>query len=257
MTENELRQKVVKGIIVYNGAKKGSTKHKEILSIFNKSGLCKRYVMTVNDAWCATTASAAYIKSGLAGDGKGKIFPCVECSCGRMIEKAKTAGIWVEKDNYIPKPADLVMYDWDDNGSGDCTGAPEHVGIVVSVANNTIRVFEGNKDNACGYRNIAVNSRYIRGFITPKFSSIATKPKPVLETKGYKKGDSTRGVLALKELLLIARKKKIITSNLDETKTFGSGTEKAVNELLKKWGYKQTGIAGTKFIKKLKDKLSK
>jgi hypothetical protein len=32
---------------------------------------------------------------------------------------------------------------------------------------------------------------------------------------------------------------------------FGSGTETAVNKLLKKWGYKENGIAGAKFIKKL------
>ena len=38
---------------------------------------------------------------------------------------------------------------------------------------------------------------------------------------------------------------------IDENSIFGEGTEKAVNALLKKWGYKQTSIAGEKFIKKL------
>ncbi len=61
----------------------------------------------------------------------------------------------------------------------------------------------------------------------------------------------------MKELLALARKKKIIKTKVDENKTFGDGTQKAVNELLKKWGYKQTGIAGEKFIKKLKSELVK
>jgi hypothetical protein len=248
MTENELRKKVVDGIVIYNGERQGSTGHKEILKIFNDSGLCKRYKMTVNDAWCATTASAAYIKAGLT-----KIFPCVECSCSRMIELAKKSGIWVEKDSYIPKPADLILYDWDDNGAGDDTGAPEHVGIVVSVSGDVIKVFEGNKDNACGYRNIKINGKYIRGFITPDFAAIADKvsDKKVLDISGLKKGDKTLGTLALKQLLFIARKKGIVSATFDNNETFGNGTEKAVNQVLRKLGYKQTGIAGEGFIKKL------
>lgn len=252
MTETELRNKVVSGIVKYNGAKQGSAEHKEILKIFNDSGLCKRYKMTANDPWCATTASAAYIKAGLT-----KIFPCVECSCGRMIELAKKAGIWQEKDNYIPKPADLILYDWDDNGVGDDKGAPEHVGIVVSVVNGMIKVFEGNKDNACGYRNIAVNSRYIRGFITPNFASIATKEPPILDKTGIKRGDRSLAVLALKQMLMLADKKKLISVNVDNNTAFGSGTEKAVNLILKKLGYKETGVAGENFIKKLGELVKK
>lgn len=254
MTESELRSSVVKGIIVYNEAKQGDYMHESILNIFNGSGLCKRYTMTVNDAWCATTASAAYIKAGLTS-----IFPCVECSCSKMIELAKQAGIWQEDDSYVPKPADLILYDWDDDGKGDCKGAPEHVGIVVKVADGAIIVFEGNMGRGvAGYRTIALNGRYIRGFITPDFASIATKPKPVLERKGYKKGDKTTGTLALKQLLRLAAEKSIISGiKISNSKTFGSGTEKAVNKLLKKLGYKQTGIAGEKLIKKLGELLRK
>ena len=174
-----------------------------------------------------------------------------------MIELAKKAGIWVEKDSYIPEPADLIMYDWDDSGSGDNTGAPEHVGIVVGVSGDVIKVFEGNKDNACGYRNIRVNGRFIRGFITPDFKSIATAELKTLDKKGYKNGDKTLGTLALKQLLFIARKKGIVSATFDNNETFGNGTEKAVNALLKKWGYKQTGTAGENFIKKLGEELRK
>ena len=248
MTEKELRNKVVSGIVKYNGAKQGSAGHKEILKIFNDSGLCKRYKMTVNDAWCATTASAAYIKAGLT-----KIFPCVECSCSAMIEKAKKAGIWQEKDSYKPKVADLIMYDWNDNGVGDDKGDPEHVGIVVSVDGNKIKVFEGNKDNACGYRTINVDGKYIRGYITPDFAAIADKDPDgkVLDATGLKKGDKSLGVLGVKQLLLIARKKGIVSAIFDNNQSFGNGTEKAVNQVLKKLGYKQTGVAGENFIKKL------
>lgn len=163
------RQKPINYLIQYLGIKEGSAEHKAILAVFNNSGLCTRYKMTVNDAWCATGVSAAFIATGLSS-----IFPCVECSCENMITLAKKAGIWVENDAYVPSMGDVILYDWDDSGSGDCTGWSDHVGIVVSVNGSMIKVIECNKNNTVGYRNITVNGRYIRGYITPKYKSAAT-----------------------------------------------------------------------------------
>lgn len=160
------RQKPVNYLVQYIGIKEGSAEHKAILAVFNNSGLCTRYKMTANDAWCATGVSAAFIATGLAS-----IFPCVECSCENMINLAKAAGIWVENDAYVPSTGDVILYDWDDSGSGDNTGWSDHVGVVVSVSGSTIKVIECNKSNTVGYRSIAVNGKYIRGFITPKYSS--------------------------------------------------------------------------------------
>lgn len=80
---------------------------------------------------------------------------------------------WVEDDAYVPKPGDYIFYDWDDKGIGDCTGWPEHIGIVVSVYGSTIKVVEGNKDNAVGYREVTINGRYIRGYGLPDYASKA------------------------------------------------------------------------------------
>ncbi len=44
---------------------------------------------------------------------------------------------------------------------------------------------------------------------------------------------------------------------MDENRYFGDGTLKAVNQLLKKWGYKQNGIAGDNFIKRLTKEIRK
>lgn len=86
----------------------------------------------------------------------------------------------------------------------------------------------------------------------------AAKPaEKVLDKKGYKKGQKTIGVLALKQLIILAKAKKLISQGVNNDNEFGEGTEKAVNQLLKKWGYKQTGIAGENFIKKLGAELKK
>jgi hypothetical protein len=86
----------------------------------------------------------------------------------------------------------------------------------------------------------------------------AAKPaEKVLDKKGYKKGQATIGVLALKQLIILAKAKKLISQSVNNDNVFGNGTEKAVNLLLKKWGYKQNGIAGENFIKRLGAELKK
>ena len=94
-----------------------------------------------------------------------------------MINLAIAAGIWIENDAYVPDTGDVILYDWDDNGVGDCTGWSDHVGIVISCDGSMIKVIEGNKNNTVGYRDIAVNGRYIRGFITPHYAATTT-PQP-------------------------------------------------------------------------------
>ena len=74
-------------------------------------------------------------------------------------------------------------------------------------------------------------------------------PANVLDTTGFKYLDKSTGVLALKEMLLLAKKLGITTQGMQENTTFGDGTQIAVNQVLKKGGYDQNGIAGEKFIK--------
>ena len=150
---------------------------KQIIDIYNK-GRGKAPKMDYKSAWCATFVSALAIRLGYTD-----IIP-VECSCGRMIELAKKMGIWQEKDDYVPKPADIVMYDWNDSGKGDNTGWPDHVGIVTEVADKRMKVVEGNKSNAVGTRSISVNSKYLRGYITPKYDEDETPVVQHIEPLG-------------------------------------------------------------------------
>lgn len=80
--------------------------------------------------------------------------------------------------------------------------------------------------------------------------------KPILDKAGFKSGDKNLGVLALKQLLALARDKSITSANFDASHDgFYAGTEKAVNDILTKWGYQPNGIAGESFIKKITDYL--
>lgn len=86
-----------------------------------------------------------------------------------------------------------------------------------------------------------------------KSTNLITQATKVLDSIGFKYGNSNEGTLALKKLLKIAKAKGIITQSVDDNPGFGDGTEKAVNQFLKKLGYKENGIAGKNFINKLYD----
>ena len=142
--------------------------HKGIIDVYNgHKPLARGYKVKYTDAWCATFVSAVAIKCGLTG-----IIP-TECGCGQMIALFKNLGEWQESDSRTPSPGDIIFYDWDDTGAGDCTGWPDHVGIVESVSGGKITVIEGNKNNSVGRRTLAVNGRYIRGYGVPKYDKEA------------------------------------------------------------------------------------
>lgn len=168
---------------------------KKILDVYNSQKKLPRGVkMKAGMSWCAATMSVIAINTGYI-----KIMP-VECSCGQLIEEAKKMGIWVEDDAYIPKPADYILYDWDDNGKGDCTGWPDHVGMVEKVNTGTglLTVIEGNYSKQVKRRTIGINGRYIRGYITPKYddqnAKPASKPKQLIVAKEKAKSQDTKYV---------------------------------------------------------------
>lgn len=171
ITEAELRQKVANTINAWLGATEGSAGHKEILKIYNaQNPLPVGYKMKDNDAWCAATVSATWLKVGIAQ------YITTECGCGRFRDNAKALGIWIENDAYKPKVGDAIIYYWSDNGVGDCQTGADHIGIVTEVNGNSFVVTEGNTGNGIvGKRTMQVNGRYIRGFIAPDYAAIAKK----------------------------------------------------------------------------------
>lgn len=169
MTEQQLRQKVADIINGWIGATKGSTKHLEILKIYNEhKPLAVGYIVKPTDAYCATTVSAAWIKAGIAE------YTGTECGVGRFIRIAQDKGIWIESDAYVPKLGDAIVYDWQDDGQGDNTGSGDHIGIVTAPGSSSFVVTEGNTSGGkVATRTMKIDGRYIRGFIAPNYAAIA------------------------------------------------------------------------------------
>ena len=174
MTEKQLREKVVRIMQSWLGYNETNGNYKRIIDIYNRhKPLARGYAVQYNDEWCATAVSAAFIQAGLTD-----IAP-TECSCSKMIELYKAKGCWKEADDYVPKAGDVIMYDWEDKGVGDNTGAPNHVGIVAALNGTSLTIIEGNKGQAVAYRAMTVNGKYIRGYCLPDYASKADKQAEV------------------------------------------------------------------------------
>lgn len=158
------RQYIVDKISSWLGCHEGDAVHKHIIDTYNSHlPLARGYKVKYTDSWCATTISAAAIECGYTD-----IIP-TECSCQKMIDLFKAKGIWVENDAYVPKPADIIFYDWQDTGIGDNVGWSDHVGMVEKCDGNIIVVIEGNKNDGVNRRSIQVNGKFIRGYGVPKY----------------------------------------------------------------------------------------
>lgn len=248
MTELELRNQVVAIMEDWVGLKESNGSFKPIIDLYNShKPLARNYKVQYTDHWCATTVSAAFIKAGLTD-----IAP-TECSCAKMIELYKKIGRWEENDSYSPTPGDIIMYDWDDDGKGDNTGHPEHVGIVSKVLGKTITVIEGNKNESVAKRTMKVDGKYIRGYCLPDYASMASHtatknefktmdmPVPIL-----KKGAKGEPVKALQALLNLRTSEK-----LDCDGSFGPGTDKAFRSWQKDAELTVDGSCGAMSWKKL------
>jgi hypothetical protein len=156
----------------------------------------------------------------------------------------------------VPKKGDICVWKSTLSSAG-------HGHIAIATGEGDTTYFYSYDQNWTGKHDpctkIKHNYNQFAGVLRPKdqtkITGVKTTETKSLDTTGFKKGDKSVGVLALKRLLLIAKAKKLISVTVDDTTSFGSGTEKAVNALLSKWGYKETGIAGEKFINKLYEKI--
>ena len=273
MTEKELRNLFVNKAISFLGCNEADGSHKKIIDIYNAhKPRARGYKVTYKDPWCATTVSAVAAECGLTD-----IIP-TECGCGQMIELFKRLGRWEESDAHTPEIGDIIMYDWGDNGKSDCTGWPEHVGIVCEVGSTHLKIIEGNLSNSVKYRWMAKNGRYIRGYCKPDFASKAaktsstssstsstnkkaesstTKKEPAKNTTStnavkevsdvllhtLKNGSKGNSVKAL-QLLLIGNGCSCGSCGADGD--FGSATLAAVKKFQKAKGLSVDGIVGAK-----------
>ena len=171
MTEAELRRSVCRQAQLWLGRRESDGGHREIIDLYNQiRPLPRGYRMGYDDPWCAAFVSAVGAACGLTS----VLLP--ECGCEPMIALYRAAGRWEEADEAVPRPGDLIFYDWQDAGAGDCRGEADHVGLVTENDDDLLTVVEGNLSHAVGTRRIYAGARFIRGFARPDYAAAAQVP---------------------------------------------------------------------------------
>ena len=203
------------------------------------------------------------------GVSKGVLYPQ---SNGTYPKGAAWSGLTAV--NEAPEGAeanpigDAVLYDWNDNGVGDCTGYADHIGIIIEVnkSQGYFIVMEGNYKDSVRRRKLSINGRYIRGFVTPKYTDNVISYVPPTKTdasvkserSGYmfnpevvKLGSEGTSVLLAQEIFRARGFKGKDGKELSLDRKAGTNTVYAIKQYQKSRGLTVDGICGTNTWKDL------
>lgn len=167
LLELKNRTKIVNFLEKFLDMKIRSSGHYKLLDIFNDSELCDRYYMTIKDNWKVTAISSAFIVSFKNVE---EVFPCIECSCARMIKLAKENDIWNDS-KYNPKIGDIVFYEWDTPNVENELATPSHVAIIADICGDDLKIIEADYKDSVKYHHINTKTNYIFGYIAPRYVS--------------------------------------------------------------------------------------
>lgn len=160
-------------------------------------------------------------------------YPALVCAFDRV---PNTPELVVQK-------GDIIIWgggSWGHTGIGTGEG---NVDWFVSLEENTLGRHEPTQKVKHWFANDISNP--CLGVLRPKKNTPAPS---ALDTEiWYKRGDKDKsgehGIYCVKQRL------KAIGYKVDDTGGFGDGTEHAVRDLQRIWGYKQTGAVGQNFVK--------
>ena len=224
---------------------------------------------------------AKYLGKPVDFDGIAGV-QCVDLADQWLKDCFGITGVWVSGardfyNNFYSYPALVKAFDRVPNTrdlvikKGDIViwggGTWGHVAIgsgegnkdwFVSLEQNTLGRHEATQlvKHYFANRSGADGCAPVLGVLRAKDQSKITGIAPTLDTGScYKEGDKTVGALAVKELLRLAYGKGLHPVKVDDDKVYDAEAVKAVKELQRKWGYKETGRAGEDFVKMIYDKL--
>ena len=163
--EAGLRLKLVAVAQSHLGLAEADGSHQSIVDAYNSQEVLPvGYVLQSTDSWCAAFVTVSAMEAGL------EAFP-MECGCQRQIGLWQDLGRWVEDDNAIPLPGDIIYYNWEQKDPGENSGWSDHVGIVVGTKWPFVKVIEGNYDDRVQYRILLLGDTTIRGYGKPDYSN--------------------------------------------------------------------------------------
>lgn len=234
---------------------------------------CKKYKIPVGVYWFSYAESPADAKTEAAAcmeaiKGKqfeypiyydvesralsGDIYGKCRAFCDELEKNGYFAGIYISRSpaqSYLPADVGDKYALWIADYNSKCYYSGSY-GMWQNSSTYSVGGIATNVDHDYCYVDYpsVIKRLGLNGF--PK-----SKPTEVLDTEGFKRDDKGLGVLAYKQLLILAKKRGLIKQTVNNDIGFGGGTEIATNQLLNRFGYVQNGIAGANLIKRLGEAL--
>jgi len=103
--------------------------------------------------WCAMFVSFCLNYAEIPAAG----FPR-EAGCEKWKNILTWKGTFMDEDEYIPQPGDLIFFNWDEESD------PDHVGIVEKFDGEHVYTIEGNAGKMVRRRTYAANDSQIMGY---------------------------------------------------------------------------------------------
>lgn len=143
--------KVLETARAWIGAKEGTKKYDEIISVFESNGKYK-----YDGQGCCEFVCAVFIKA-LGITKAKKLIPVINYAEAQ-------AKMWKDGLSRIPQVGSLIYF------STGMTGKIDHVELVAGVTSGTIKTIDGNYGHTVVAREWSKNSKMIIGYGTPAFT---------------------------------------------------------------------------------------
>lgn len=133
----------------------GSQRNKMILKY------CKSCGEDSKNPWCAEFVNYSLIESGTAK----KLGLSPFCSANEIyyrVKNGKAKALTIHKagGSYVPKPGDMIIFNWD----GD--SVQDHIGLVEYVKKSTVHTIEGNNGDRVVKGNFSLSNGNIEAYIS-------------------------------------------------------------------------------------------
>lgn len=122
---------------------------------------CKSCGEKSKNPWCAEFVNYSLIESGTAK----KLGLSSFCSANEIhdrVSSGKAKGLTLHKagESYVPKPGDMIIFNWDGDSEQD------HIGLVEYVKKNTVHTIEGNYGDKISKGSFSLNNKNIEAYIS-------------------------------------------------------------------------------------------
>ncbi len=118
-------------------------------------------------AWCAAWVTYVMRHAGVPTDSVLNYKGCATASewfAARGRFRPRSGG-------YVPKPGDIIMYEWSPQNEGtDRDDGDDHTGLVEYVESGMVHTVEGNNNGVCRRSQRSLSDPYISGYCVPLYN---------------------------------------------------------------------------------------